>query len=129
MYRIPSEKEVIKAAKRVFAKLIRVETQAELARLILKELGKDKKFKLSGERAKRIILDNELAVLDVEYKELSKTGTPRKCPVCMSKVKPLKNKTIFNGTVTLGFECVNCDYWSGLHRRIPSLYIFRRNKP
>ena len=126
MYNIPSEEEVVEAAKRVFAKRVRVETQSELAKLILNELGDDKEFRLSGGRAKRIILDNDLAILEVEYKELTETGTPRKCPVCMSKVKPLKNKTIFNGTVTLGFECTNCGYWSGLHRRIPSLYVFRR---
>ena len=125
MYSIPSEEEVVKAVKRVFASRARVETQALLARLILKILGK-KEYRLSGERAKRIVLDNDLATLDVEYKELTRTGTPRKCPVCGNKVKPLKNKTIFNGTVTLGFEWVECGYWSGLHRRIPSLYVFKR---
>ena len=60
VYNIPSKAEVIKAAKRVFTKRVRVETQSELAKLLLKELGNGKDYRLSGKRAKRIILENDL---------------------------------------------------------------------
>ncbi len=125
MYSIPSEEEIIEAARRVFERCSRVETQKGLAELILEELDNDE-YRLSGRRAKSIVLDAGIAELEVEYREMSSKGTPRKCPVCSGKVKPLKNKTIFDGTVTLGFECVSCGYWSGLHKRVPALYVFKR---
>ena len=126
MYNIPPSDEVANAARVVFKKLRRVETQTKLAKLILKVLGKDKKYRLSPERAKKIVLESDIAEIEVEYKELAVKGTPLKCPVCMGKITPLKNRTVYNGTVTVGFECHNCGYWSGLHRKLPSLYTFRR---
>jgi len=30
------------------------------------------------------------------------------------------------GTVTLGYRCERCKYWTGLKRRVPTRYIFTR---
>ena len=34
--------------------------------------------------------------------------------------------TVFGGTVTLGYRCSRCGYWTGLRKRVPTRYVFTR---
>jgi DNA-directed RNA polymerase subunit RPC12/RpoP len=47
-----------------------------------------------------------------------------RCPVCNTRITPVKNETIFGGSVTLGYECSFCGYWTGMKRRVPQRYVF-----
>ena len=62
--------------------------------------------------------------LEIHAREANEKRGLTKCPVCGERVKRLKNMTVFGGTVTLGFKCPKCGYWSGLRRRVPTRYVF-----
>ncbi len=47
-----------------------------------------------------------------------------RCPVCRGPIEPIKNKTVYDGSVTLGYRCQVCGYWTGIKRRIPTLYVY-----
>jgi DNA-directed RNA polymerase subunit RPC12/RpoP len=46
------------------------------------------------------------------------------CPVCGGRTEKIKNLTVYGGTVTRGYRCRACGYWTGLKKRVPTLYIF-----
>jgi hypothetical protein len=49
-----------------------------------------------------------------------------RCPVCRGAIEPIKNKTVYDGSVTLGYRCQVCGYWTGIKRRIPTLYVYAK---
>ena len=81
---------------------------------------------MGGARVRRLVIDSGLVGVEIHARESEEKKGLTRCPVCGERVKKLKNMTVFGGTVTLGFKCPRCGYWSGLRRRIPTRYVFRR---
>jgi hypothetical protein len=50
--------------------------------------------------------------------------TLRACPVCASKVKKIKNRTLRGGSIIAGYKCTGCSYHTSLPVRIPARYTF-----
>jgi hypothetical protein len=67
---------------------------------------------------------NSVAVKKTKGRKKKKEPKLNACPVCGSKVKKIKNKTLKGGSVTAGFKCTMCPYHTSLPVRIPAKYTF-----
>jgi len=121
-YRIPSDEEVVSAIQRVISKHHTITSQHRIKELVDDELKSlDKNYRTSGVRIRRLVLKSKYFHLEIDYKtpsndddkqkEVRKTGAKNKkggkkkkqdaklrsCPVCGSKVRPIKNRTLKGG--------------------------------
>jgi len=126
-----SDEQVIKALKKVFAKVHIVSSQSRLKVLVDKELNIDKKKVkkgVSASRLRNIAISSDFIKLEIHSRE----GDPKKiltrCPVCGNNLKNVKNLTIWGGKVTIEFSCKKCGYWTGKKKRIPTRYGFHLKK-
>ncbi len=125
-YRIPDDKQVVEALRRVMTTKKTVNSQRSLKRLIEKELQGEEVYKVGEVRTRRLAIDSNLVDIEIFCRESGKTRSMVKCPVCTARLKRVRNMTVFGGTVTLGFQCGRCSYWTGLKHRIPTRYVFTR---
>ena len=123
--KIPEKEKVVEAIKEVLKSRLKVESQEELCRLVLRQLRKgDKHYILSPIRVKRIALD--VPEIEVKVKTKRKVGLVKidKCPICDSPVKPIEVKNLLNKEVVIGYRCTHCAYESDLEAFMPMKYIF-----
>ncbi|MFQ6060849.1 MAG: hypothetical protein ACE5KV_06105 [Thermoplasmata archaeon] len=125
-YRIPKREQILDALGNIFLRKRIVNSQRELKRLVEKELLSDEKYKVGERRLRYLALESGLVNLEIHCRESIEKRHLSRCPVCDSRLKKVRNLTVFGGTVTLGFKCPNCAYWSGLRRRVPMRYVFTR---
>lgn len=125
-YHIPSRESVLEALKEVLGRRRVVSSQRELKGLLDRAMSRHGQFRVSGPRARRIAFDSGLVDMEIECRETHELKSMFKCPVCSHRLKLVKNMTVFGGTVTLGYKCPHCPYWTGLRRRVPTRYIFTR---
>lgn len=125
MYKIASDEEVVEALKKVLSAHLTVNSQYRLKKLVEKELANiEPHYKVSGPRLRLLALNNNFVSIEIHARETDIKKPISKCPVCGSKLKRVKNQTIFGGTVTLGFVCWHCSYWTSIKRRVPIRYVF-----
>jgi C4-type Zn-finger protein len=135
MYKIPSDKQVIEALRAIFKNRRMVGSQHSLKKLVDKELlelskseeGKKVTYKVSQPRLRRLTIRSGVANIEIHGRESVTRTSLGKCPVCGSRLKRVKNLTVFGGTVTLGYQCKTCKYWTGLKQRVPTRYVFARS--
>ena len=123
--KIPPKEKVEVEIKNVLSRRLKVESQEELARLVLRRLKKeDKNYTLSPGRVKRISLD--IPEVEVRAKTKRKVGLRKieRCPICDSKLEPIKVKNLLNKWITIGYRCTKCGYESDLEAFIPMKYVF-----
>ena len=125
-YRIPKDEHVLSALRRATAVKPTVDSQRKLKRLVEKELKAEEVFKVGGQRLRRIAIDSKLFDLRIATRETEVKRSLVKCPVCGARLGRLRNMTVFGGTVTLGYKCGTCGYWTGIRRRVPVRYTFSR---
>lgn len=125
-YAIPSEEELVEAIKGVLGERKIIPSQRELKALLDQRLGSKGNFRVSGPRARLIALQSGLVDLQVHCRETEVVRSLFRCPVCGNKLKRVRNMTVFGGSVTLGYRCRQCPYWTGLRRRVPVRYVFTR---
>lgn len=125
-YRIPKDEQILAALRRATDLKPTVDSQRKLKRLVDGELRGDEAYKVGEERLRRIAIDSKLFDLRILTRETPERKSLVNCPVCGSRLGRLRNMTVFGGTVTLGYRCGRCGYWTGLHRRVPVRYIFAR---
>ena len=128
-YYIPSDKEIITSLEKVLKKFRTVHSQNRLRNLVTKDLNtKKKNFGVSGSRLRNLAINSDFVKLEIHSREGDPKKLMTKCPVCMSSLKRVKNLTIWGGEVTIEFRCLNCGYWTGKKKRIPTLYVFHLKK-
>jgi hypothetical protein len=103
---VPSQGELLRAVRRA------VRTEDPLARI-------------GGRRLRHLLLDTPGIHLDVTYAERADPRPPAACPVCAGALRPIQNRTLENGEVTVGARCPRCGYWTQRRRRVPIRYTFR----
>jgi DNA-directed RNA polymerase subunit RPC12/RpoP len=103
-----------------------VNSQRQLKILVEKDLRAEEIFRVGGPRLRQITIDSGLADLEIHCRESDERRSLVKCPVCGERLRRLRNMTVFGGTVTLGYRCSRCGYWTGLRKRVPTRYIFTR---
>jgi len=124
-YRIPPADTLAEAISEALKGRPMVVSQQKLTKIVLKKLkDKDPEYTATEERIRKLSIDRDLAKIEIHAREADDRSRYGRCPVCSSKMKRIQNETIFGGTVTLGYKCTKCPYWTGLKRRIPIRYVF-----
>ena len=124
-YMIASDDDIIVALKEIFSEFPVVESQKKLKEFVdarMESTGAP--YKVSESRLRRIAILNGIAKVEIRCRESHGRKAIARCPVCGSKLKMIKNRTVFGGTVTLEHQCVLCPYWTGMKHRVPMKYIF-----
>ena len=125
-YRIPSDARVRESIARVLSTRPTVESQRKLKQLIEKDLKGDEKYRVGEPRLRLLAIRSGLVNLEIRCRDTQEMRSLVKCPVCGERLKKVRNMTVFGGTVTLGYRCDRCKYWTGLRRRVPTRYVFTR---
>ena len=124
-YRIPSDTEVVKAIKDVLDRHGVINSQRKLTELVQRSLRRhDSDYRVSEERVRKLAIANGLATLEIRCRDTKGKTSAGACPVCGGRTKRIKNLTVYGGSVTMGYRCSTCGYWTGLRNRVPTLYIF-----
>jgi C4-type Zn-finger protein len=69
-------------------------------------------------------LGNGLATVDIRCRDTREKTSAGACPVCDGRTERIRNLTVYGGSVTMGYRCRTCGYWTGLKNRVPTLYVF-----
>ena len=125
-YRIPSDDRIRASLVRVFSTRHEVNSQRHLKRLVEKDLKGEEVFRVGGPRLRQLAIDSGLVDLEIHCRETIEMRSMVKCPVCGERLQRVRNMTVFGGTVTLGYRCDRCGYWTGLRKRVPTRYVFTR---
>ena len=125
-YRIPSDERIRDSLTRVFSTRQNVDSQRRLKQLVEKDMKGDERFRVSEPRLRLLAIDSSLVDLEIHCRDTQERRSLVKCPVCGERLQKVRNMTVFGGTVTLGYRCDRCKYWTGLKRRVPTRYVFTR---
>ena len=125
-YRIPSGERVRESLVRLFSTRREVDSQRRLKALVEKDLKGEEKFRVGEVRLRQIAIESGLVDLEIRCRESEERRSLIRCPVCSARLQRVRNMTVFGGTVTLGYRCPRCRYWTGLRRRVPTRYVFTR---
>ncbi|MEF8832150.1 MAG: hypothetical protein V5A66_01370 [Candidatus Thermoplasmatota archaeon] len=125
-YSIPSDEEVKSALRYVMRRNKGINSLNKLRNLVLSELqNNDPDYTVGFERIRKLAVTASFMKTDIYARKSEKKDSLKgKCPVCGNKLEKRKNETIFGGSVTLGYKCQECPYWTTLERRIPTRYSF-----
>ncbi|HYY47260.1 MAG TPA: hypothetical protein VFA17_01090 [Thermoplasmata archaeon] len=125
-YRIPSDDRVVESLRRILSTRQIVDSQRRLKQLVEKDLKGDDRFRVGEPRVRVLAILSGLVDLEIRCRDTPEMRSLIKCPVCGERLRKVRNMTVFGGTVTLGYRCERCKYWTGLKRRVPTRYIFTR---
>jgi hypothetical protein len=125
-YRIPNDHRVVESLRRILSTRQIVDSQRKLKQLVEKDLKGDDKFRVGEPRLRILAIESGLVNLEIRCRDTPEMRSLIKCPVCGNRLRKVRNMTVFGGTVTLGYRCDRCKYWTGLKRRVPTRYIFTR---
>lgn len=125
-YRIPSDELIRASLARVFSTRHAVNSQRQLKHLVEKDLRSEDVFRVGEPRLRQIAIDSGLVDLEIRCRETQEKRSLVRCPVCGERLRRVRNMTVFGGTVTVGYRCGRCGYWTGLRKRVPTRYIFTR---
>ncbi len=125
-YSIPSDEEVLEALRYVMRRNKGINSLTKLRKLVISELeNKDKSYTVSFNRLRELAVTASFIHAEIYARTSEKKNSLKgRCPVCQGKLKKTKNETIFGGSVTLGYKCSECPYWTGIKRRVPIKYSF-----
>ncbi|MGM0510918.1 MAG: hypothetical protein ACQESD_07350 [Thermoplasmatota archaeon] len=129
-YSIPSDEEIRDALKIVMKRMKGVGSLRKLRKLVLRELRiKNDEYTVSSQRLRKIAVTSSFIHTNIKArKDEDRESLEGKCPVCGNKLNMTKNETLFGGTVTLGYKCTECPYWTSMKRRVPIRYGFEYEK-
>ena len=134
-HRIPKKKEVMSAIVDALRYIGCASSLDELRSYVIQELRKiNPEYTISTRRLRRIIATMDEVEMTISLSE-SKAYTEylggdnalknlTHCPVCGSKLKPVRNQTIYGWTVVIEKKCPVCGYWTGRVIRKPYKYEF-----
>lgn len=129
-YRLADDEKVLEVLKAVLASQKTMNSQRELRDRVLNELRKtDPGMTTSGPRLRKLAVTSGLARVEISWRETGGKKARVMCPVCGSRLLPMRNETVFGGTVTLGFRCPACPFRTSMKRKEPTRYVFTRKAP
>jgi NDP-sugar pyrophosphorylase family protein len=128
-FKIPDEEVVSLAIRSVMNRTSQIETQKEFLRLVRKELSKiDGEYRVSGERIRKIGIENGIVKITIEYRESDIKDLPHICPVCRNAMTSVMNRSLEGEYVEIKRKCTVCSYAVGKNVLVPGRYIFSRAK-
>ena len=123
--KIPSKAKLEDIVKQVLSSHLKVNSQEELSRLVLKRLKRENKdYVVSPVRVKRIALDIHEIEVKAKTKKTVRLQKISNCPICHSKIEPLEVKNLADRKVLIGYQCTECAYQSDLEAFMPMKYAF-----
>ncbi|MBI2543522.1 MAG: hypothetical protein HYW24_05055 [Candidatus Aenigmarchaeota archaeon] len=123
--KIPSKAKLKEVVKRVLSSHLKVNSQEELARLVLARLKReDKNYVISPVRVKRVALEIHEVEIKAKTKKAVRLQKIDDCPICHSEIEPLEVKNLADKKVLIGYQCTGCAYQSDLEAFMPMKYAF-----
>jgi len=123
--RRPSDTEIIEAIKDSIQRHGVISSQRKMTELVLRELRRhDSDYAVGEQKVRRLTIKHDLANIEIRGRDTRAKTSAGACPVCGGKTKRIRNLTVYGGTVTMGYKCTVCGYWTGLKQRVPTLYVF-----
>lgn len=125
-YKIPKDEDVLTAIQRVILRFGTINSQKQLKILAQHELGGlDPNYHVSAPRVRALALKSKFIHCEIKYRVWPDHKTKlKRCPVCTTTVQKIRNKTLSNKIITIGYKCTNCPYYTDLPIKIPARYIF-----
>ena len=121
--KIPSKEKLHEIVRKVLSQHLKVNSQEELCRLVLKRLKRENKdYVVSPVRVKRIALDIPEIEVKAKTKKTIRLQKISNCPICHSRIEPLEVKNLANRKVLIGYQCTECAYQSDLEAFMPMKY-------
>ena len=132
-FRIPKARDVRAAVLEVMREMGCIDSIVLLRELVLDKLREsDDRYALSPRRLRKIMARMEELTIVISTSE-SRDMTRRlggdkalvkltRCPVCGSKLKPIRNQTLYGWIVVIEKKCPVCGYWTGTRIRKPYRY-------
>ncbi|MEM5808033.1 MAG: hypothetical protein QW818_02775, partial [Candidatus Aenigmatarchaeota archaeon] len=103
--KIPSKEKLMQIVRQVVSQHLKVNSQEELAQLVLKMLKKENKnYVVSPVRVKRIALDIPEIEVKAKTKKTVRLQKITNCPICHSQIKPLEVKNLLGRKVLIGYK-------------------------
>ncbi|NIA10248.1 MAG: hypothetical protein GWP10_11120 [Nitrospiraceae bacterium] len=100
-----------------------IDSQAKMRDMVMEELMTlDKKYRVSPQRVRQLAV--RAGFIRMEIKSREGEGELVRCPVCGSKLKRIRNFSLWGKEVIVGYKCPVCGYKSGVRKQIPTRYIF-----
>ena len=130
MYKIPDDDRLDEAIRAVMRRERRIESQAAMTELVLKELGKDgDNYRVSGERIRKVAIERDILRVEIEYNLYDELSSPEICPVCGYPMDVIGNATLDGRETDIGRKCTKCAYQIGLKKKMPGRYTFSKGRP
>lgn len=129
-HRVPTAEVLSAAVAAAIKDMNIVGSQRRLTCLVREELRRiDPRYGVTEERVRRMAINARLVKVMVESRDTGKRKRVTTCPVCGSRLKRVRNRTITGGTVTIGKKCPLCPFRMGTTRRVPVRYTFANAHP
>ncbi len=126
-YALPEDGPILEAALDALKGRRTVRSETALLRAVRERLRKlDPKFTVGRRRLRLVCLSSGKVEVTAFTRYSSERRAISRCPVCRGAINPIRNRTVYDGSVTLGYRCQVCGYWTGIRRRIPTLYVYGR---
>jgi hypothetical protein len=126
-YALPEDGPILEAALEALKQRRTVRSETALLRAVRERLRKaDAKFTVGRRRLRLVCLRSGRIEVTAFTRYSNERRAISKCPVCRGAISPIRNRTVYDGSVTLGYRCQVCGYWTGIRRRIPVLYVYGR---
>ena len=126
-YTLPAEADILEAALEALRNRRTVRSETALLGMVRATLRKKEARHTVGRRRLRLVCLRSGQIEVTAFTRYTNERRPiNKCPVCRGPIAPIKNKTVYDGSVTLGYRCRVCGYWTGIKRRVPTLYVYVR---
>jgi transposase-like protein len=129
-YRVPSAEVLAVAIADVLREHGTIGSQKLLGRFVLDKLHcLDRNYTVTEERVRMLAIQSRLASVEVETRDTGIKVKGGRCPVCDSRMRKVRNSTIYGGSVILGYRCTSCPYKMGITKRVPVKYTFHEALP
>lgn len=126
VYQIPSEGILSVAIADVLRQHDVISSQSKLADLTRKKLREiNPAYSVTDERVRKVAIQTGVASVEIKSREIPSQKPTTECPACGSKMRKIKNKTLYGKAITLRYKCPRCKFSTGISRSIPVRYIFR----
>lgn len=126
-YAVAGDGQILQAALEALKVRRTVRSESALLRSVRGTLRKaDPKLTVGRRRLRLVCLRSGKVEVTAFTRFSDERRAITRCPVCRGAIEPIKNKTVYDGSVTLGYRCQVCGYWTGIKRRIPTLYVYAK---
>jgi transposase-like protein len=129
-YRIPTPEVLAVAISDVLREHGAITSQRLFAEFVREKLQRmDPAYAVTEERVRIMAIQSGLVKVEVESRDSGIKTKMGRCPVCGSRMRKVRNETIYGGSVILGYRCTSCPYSMGTTKKIPTKYIFHDAQP